>query len=50
MLQQKEASTHKIAKTHVCNVFVTWDLAHRPKNKWVYRTHHGTFLCQVRWS
>ena len=40
----EEASTHKSAKIHSGNVFVTRDL---DQNKWVSRTDRGTSVCIV---
>ena len=47
LIQKKleEASAHKSAKTLTGNVCVTRYLF--TKNKWVFRNHLGTFLCQV---
>jgi len=45
----EKASTHKSSKTHAGNVFVTRNIDLWPFDPRIYRTHGGTFLCQV-WS
>ena len=52
-VQLKEAGTHESANTHAGTVFCAsgpWPLTFWPENKWVSRTHGGTFLCHVWWS
>jgi len=47
MCKPEKASTHKSAKTHAGNVFVTRDPDLRPcdpQNQWVSMTHLGTVL------
>jgi len=49
-LTRRSQHSHKSAKTYAGNVFWTRDLDLWRQNKWVSRTHGGTFLCQVWWS